>query len=168
MAQYDCIKKLWLSLPDNWRNGYKNNAAPLNLFKVAEDSAELDEKKKEEYHTITAKTLWLSQRSRPDIQLATGYHCTKVKCPNADDWDRLKFLMQYPWKTRFLPLIIGMKEDGVFTIYIDGAHAVHRDCRGQGGLIGTFGTGAMLSKSGKLGLTTTSSTETEIVSTGQY
>jgi len=101
-------------------NGYKNNAAPLNLFKDAEDSAELDEKKQEEYHTITAKTLWLSQRSRPDIQVATGYHCTRVKCPNADDWDKLKYLMQYLWKTRFLPLIIGMKGDGVFTIYIDG------------------------------------------------
>jgi len=35
-------------------------------------------------------------------------------------------------------------------------------------LIETFGTGAMLSKSGKLGLTTTTSTETEIVSTVQY
>jgi len=57
MAQYDCIKKLWLSLPDNWKSGYKNNTAPLNLFKVAEDSAEHDEKKKEEYHTITAETL---------------------------------------------------------------------------------------------------------------
>jgi len=153
MAQYDCIKKLWLSLPDNWKNGYKNNASPLNLFKVAEDSAELDEKKKEEYHTNTAKNLWLSQRSRPDIQFATGYHCTRVKCPNADDWDKLKYSMQYLWETRCLPLIIGMKD-------IDGAHAVHRDCRGQGGLIGTFGTGAMLSKSGKLGLTTTCSTET--------
>jgi len=61
-----------------------------------------------------------------------------------------------------------MKEDGVFTIYIDRVHAVHRDCRGQGGLIGTFGTGAILSKTGKLGLTTTSSTETEICFTGQY
>ena len=43
-----------------------------------------------------------------------------MKCPNVDDWDKLKYLMQYLWKTRFLPLIIGMKEDGVFTIYIDG------------------------------------------------
>ena len=24
---------------------------------------------------ITAKTLWLSQRPRPDLQLATGFHC---------------------------------------------------------------------------------------------
>ena len=72
-----------------------------------------------------------------------------MKCPTKDDWDKLKYFIQYLWKTRFLPLIIGMMEGGVFTIYIDGAHAVH--CRGQGELILTFGTGAMLSKSGKLG-----------------
>jgi hypothetical protein len=52
-------------------------------------------------------------------------------------------------------------------IYIDGAHAVHNDCKGHSGLFVTQGKGAMINVSKKLGLVTNSSTETEIVATGE-
>lgn len=63
--------------------------------------------------------------------------------------------MQYLRKSRFIPLIIM-------------SDAVHADCcKGHAGLFLTMGKGAMLNVSKKLGLVTNSSTETEIVSTGE-
>jgi hypothetical protein len=74
--------------------------------------------------------------------------------------------MQFLRATRFIPLII--MSDGINTvIYIDGAHAVHSNCKGHSGLFLTQGKGAMINISKKLGLVTNSSTETEIVSTGE-
>lgn len=148
------------------KGGYCNTLTPANLFKQFSDNKPSDPEKKEEYHTITAKTLWLSQRSQPYVQLASGYHCTKVTCPTKQDWKKLTWLMQYLWKTRFIPLIIEITEKGAI-IYIDGAHAVHYDAKGHSGLFLTQGKGAMINISKKLGIVTTSSTETEVVSTGE-
>ena len=165
-SQYDFLKKLILSLPESLKASYRNTPAPDYLFKVDADSPRLDKKRYEEYHTIVAKTLWASQRSRPDIQLANGFHCTRVKDANEHDWMKLGHLMGYIRKTRFIPLIIAMGDDGT-VIYIDGAHAVHMDARGHSGLYLTLGKGAMINVSKKLSVATTSSTETEIVSTGE-
>ena len=52
-------------------------------------------------------------------------------------------------------------------IYIDGAHAVHANCKGHSGLFVTQWKGAMISVSKKLRLVTNSSKETEIVYTGE-
>ena len=165
-TQYDYVKKMLNTLPKDLKAPYRNTPAPEYLFKISEESEALDPKRKDDYHTTVAKVLWISQRSRPDIQLATGFHCTRVKDPKEHDWNKLGYLMGYIKKTRFLPLIISMNEEGTL-IYIDGAHAVHTDARGHSGLILTQGKGAMISVSKKLGVVTTSLTETEIVLTGE-
>jgi hypothetical protein len=165
-SQYDFLKKLLNSLPDSMSTGKKNTAAPEYLFKTTDSSCPLNNTRKELFHTITAKTLWLSQRTRTDVQLAVGFCCTRIKEPNEHDWKKLTHLMQYLRGTRFIPLII--MSDGENTIiYIDGAHAVHTDCKGHAGLFLTMGKGAMINISKKIGLVTNSSTETEIVSTGE-
>jgi hypothetical protein len=165
-SQYDFLKKLLNSLPESMSTGKKNTAAPEYLFKTTDTTGLLDEKRKDIFHTITAKTLWLSQRSRTDVQLAVGFCCTRIKEPNEHDWKKLTHLMQYLRATRFIPLII--MSDGINTIiYIDGSHAVHSNCKGHSGLFLTQGKGAMINVSKKLGLVTNSSTETEIVATGE-
>lgn len=166
-TQYDYLKKLFNGLPEDMKSGaLKHTAAPEYLFKTTDETCLLNEAKKEEFHNITAKSLWVSQRTRPDTQLAVGFCCTRVKEPTEHDWKKLKHLMRYLWTTRYLPLII--INDGKDTIiYIDGAHAVHNDCKGHSGLFVTQGKGAMINVSKKLGLVTNSSTETEIVSTGE-
>ena len=165
-SQYDFLKKLLNTVPDALKSSYRTTPAPEYLFKVDDDSPRLDKVRFEEYHTIVAKTLWASQRSRPDIQLATGFHCTRVKDASEHDWLKLGHLMGYLRKTRYMPLIISMGDEGTL-IYIDGAHAAHMDARGHSGLFVTQGKGAMISVSKKLGVATTSSTESEIVSTGE-
>ena len=52
-------------------------------------------------------------------------------------------------------------------IYIDEAHAVYSDGKCHSGMFVTMGHGAMINVSKKLGLVTTSSTETEVVSNGE-
>ena len=165
-TQYDYLKKLLKDLPNGLATKYRHTPAPDYLFKINNESSLLDRKRSEQYHNMVAKILWLSQRSRPDIQLATGFHCTRVKEPTEHDWLKLGQLMGYLSYTRYLPLVISITSDGA-TIFIDGAHAVHMDAKGHSGLFATQGKGAMINVSKKLGVVTTSSTETEIVSTGE-
>ena len=119
--------------------GHRNTAAPSNLFQVNDKEYLLYEARQEEYHTITVKTLWICQRSRPDIQLAIAYHCTRVNKATDTDWAKLKHLMQFIWTWRLLPLIIKMNRNGEMMIYIDGAHIIHMDTRGYFGLFATMG-----------------------------
>ena len=167
LSQYDFVKKLNDDLPDEMKTGrYRYTPAPEDLFKINESSPKLDCARKETYHHIAAKTLWLSQRSRNDLQLASGYHCSRVKEPNEDDWRKLTWLMRYIWWTRFIPTIIRITDEGA-TIYIDGSHAIHADTRGHSGMYTTMGKGALINVAKKLGLVTISSTETEVVATGE-
>lgn len=165
-SQYDFLKKLFNSLPKSLKCDYRNSPAPEFLFKVNDEATKLDPERKEQYHNLVAKVLWASQRSRPDVQLANAFHCTRVKEPDEHDWMKLGQMIGYLRKTRFIPLIIGIGDEGTM-IYIDGAHAVHSDAKGHSGLYVTQGKGAMINVSKKLGVVTTSSTETEIVSTGE-
>jgi len=90
MSQYDFIKKLWLELPETLKGPYKCTPAPEDLFKISLNSPELSAQRKDQYHRITAKILWLSQRTRPDTQLATGFHCTRVKKPTKEDLKKIE------------------------------------------------------------------------------
>ena len=78
-SQYDFIKKFWKSLPDDLRKPYHNSPTLEYLFKVDKNAEVLDARRKDDYHTATAKSIFLSQHSRVDIQLPTGFHCTRVK-----------------------------------------------------------------------------------------
>ena len=101
------------------------------------------------------------------MQLATRFYCTRVKCTNVDDFRKLRWLMRYLWYTRYIPLIISIREDGEVCIYIDGAHAVHANGKEHSGLYVMIGKGAMINVLKKLGLVMNSSMETEVVSCGE-
>ena len=88
-----------------------------------------------------------------------GHYCTRVKSPTVQDWCKLKHVMGCLWKTRFLPLIISIDDDGRALTHVDGAHALHDDGKGHLDLFVTMDLGVMINASKKLGLVTTSSTE---------
>ncbi len=56
---------------------------------------DLDEKRADNFHSVTALLLFISRRSRVDIQTAVAYLCTRVAKPNEDDWKKLKRVLQY-------------------------------------------------------------------------
>ena len=78
-SQFDFVKKFWSSLPEDLKGPYRNTPAPDYLFKIDKNAQLLDVKKKDEYYSATAKAIYLSQRTRLDMQLPTGFHCTRVK-----------------------------------------------------------------------------------------
>ena len=101
------------------------------------------------------------------MQLATRFHCTRVKEKKEQDVMKFRYLSGCLWLTRHLPLIISINENGEAYACIDGAHAIHSDGKGHSGMHLAMGRGGMMNVSKKLGLVTTSSTETEVVANGE-
>ena len=67
IIQYDFIKKMHNDLNGNLKGVYRNTLAADFLFKVNLKAELLLKDKKEEYYRTTAKYLWISQRSRPNL-----------------------------------------------------------------------------------------------------
>ena len=116
-----------------------------------------------QFHRTVAQLLFLCTRARRDIQTAVFFLTTRVKQPNEDGWTKLKRVLQYLHGTRSLKLRIQVNDLRVMRWYMDAAHMVHWDCKGQTGAAMTMGPGAILSYSWKQKLNTKSSTETELV-----
>ena len=86
-----------------------------------------------------------------------------MKCPDEDDWGKLKRVMQYIKGTIHMPLILSAESMTLPRWWIDASYAVHNDCRSHTGAMVTFGSGMALSFSRKQKLSTKSSTEAEVV-----
>ncbi len=69
--------------------------APNNLFVVNEDCEKLLEAVSADFHTIGAKTLYVTKRARPDTCLAIAFLTTRVRAPNTNDWEKHCHLMEY-------------------------------------------------------------------------
>ena len=78
-THHDFEKKLWMNLPQDLKGNYRSTPAPDSLFKVDKDAPLLNYVIRETCHSSTTKTLWIIQRSRPDLQLSMGHHCARVK-----------------------------------------------------------------------------------------
>ena len=63
--------------------------APDNLFTVNEDCEKLPEEMAADFHTIIAKTLYVTKRARPDTCLSVAFLTMRVRAPNKDDWEKL-------------------------------------------------------------------------------
>ena len=88
ISMYNYVKKLINKLPKSMI-GNKPTAAPEYLFKTNDiDSKKLDKSDAEQYHTLTATTLYLGQRTRVDMQLWVSFLCTRVK--SSDEHDNKK------------------------------------------------------------------------------
>ena len=164
LLQCDYIKKMRNRLPKEMKKGYRFSPAPADLFKQKGNDSVLDHERQQSYHTITAETSWLSQRSRTNIQLVAEYHSTCIhKPPTESDWDKLVWNNSIYGNQDLFHLLFPSPRKEQYYIY--DAHAIHKDTKRQSGLYTTMGKCAMINVSKKLGLNTLSSTETEIVST---
>ena len=57
-----------------------------HLWKVNKNAEKLDEKKADLFHSIVAKLLHVTKRSRPDIETAVAFLMTRVSKSDVDDW----------------------------------------------------------------------------------
>ena len=141
--------------------------AKKGLFNV-KDAPELDPKRKEKFHSIVAKLLYLSQRSRIDIQTAIAFLCTRVSKSTVEDWDKLRRVLQYLHATEDMKYIVGADDVPHLLNWVDASFAVHEDMKSHTGGVMSLGRGAIMAKSRKQKLNTKSSTEAEVVGASDY
>lgn len=144
--------------------GKANTPALTNLFEVRE-SPLLNEEKRKEFHSITAKLLYLAKRVRPDILTTVSYLSTRVTKASEDDWKRLDRLLKY---LNYDPTSgITLKPgDGDITIraYADASYGIHEDGKSHSGLCIALGEGPVFVRSSKQRIVSKSSTEAELIS----
>ena len=68
--------------------------AANDLYKRGEGGL-LNKEKKEIFHTVVAKCLFVAKRSRPDILPTVSLLSGRVREPNKDDWGKARRLIQY-------------------------------------------------------------------------
>jgi hypothetical protein len=147
---------------------YKNlrkatTPANINLFKSAKGKL-LCNKDKSRFHTTVARLLYLSKRTRVDIQLPVLYLCTRVREPTTDDDAKLKRILGYLKLTLKKPRIITSTGNlRRLVAYVDASFAVHQDGKGHTGLTIRRGKSTLISVCKTQKIATKSSTESELV-----
>lgn len=143
-------------------------STPANddLFNVDDSMELLSVKRKELFHSLVAKLLYMSKRARPDILTAVAFLTTRVLNPNIQDWYKLKRLMKYLYGTRNLCLNITTTQPLCLQAYVDASFACHPDRKGHTGIFVTLGGGCIYGKSTKQKLVARSSTEAELIALG--
>ena len=156
------VQKMIDEFPEKLKKGVK---CPWTerLFKVDENSPKLDEKHKQTFHTFVIKGMFLSKRSRQDIQLCIVFLATRVRDPTEQDWQKLVRLMSFLEQTKDDLLTLEANEEQSNEYWIDAAFAVHPDYRSHTGAIQTLGKGAISSISTKQKVNSRSSTEAELI-----
>ena len=80
--------------------------AAEHLFKVNDKCEKLNDKLASDFHTFTAKGLFVCKRGRPDVQTAIAFLTTRVKEPDQDDWKKLVRMMTYLRDTKSMVLTL--------------------------------------------------------------
>jgi hypothetical protein len=93
--------------------------APDNLFKVNEDCDKLPDEMAADFHTIVAKTLYVTKRARPDTCLSIAFFTMRKRAPDRDYWEKLHHLVEYLRKDHARALVLGAKNNGLLMWYVD-------------------------------------------------
>jgi hypothetical protein len=112
------------------------------------------------FHSVVAKLLYVSRRSRLDIKLAIAFICTHMSCIMEQDWLKLKSVLKYLRGTLDEFLTLGADDVGLMKTWVD---ASYTSC----GVV-SFDMGAVMSKSSRQKLNMKSSTEAGLVGASDY
>ena len=115
----------------SWPEDFKGNDSVLtpcssNLFKVGRGGL-LNKSLKEIFHLTVAKSLFVSNCSRPDILPTVSVLCSRVKNPNKDDWAKARRLVHYLRKTLNLHLVLRYDGARIARWHVDASFAAHED-----------------------------------------
>jgi hypothetical protein len=160
----DSIAKMLLELPEDF-DGEASTPAGNDLFKIDENSPNVDEKKAQFYHTYVAKTLFVCKRARPDLQTTVSFLCKRVKDCREDDYKKLKRMLQFIRATKDDYLTLSAASLHNVRWWVDASYAVHPDMKSHTCGALSLGTGVIYGTSKSQKLNVKSSTEAEIVGT---
>jgi hypothetical protein len=161
----DYVKEMIEEFPEDLTTGRAATtpAGPDLFGQRPDNSARLDKKKQETFHSIVAKGLFLANQGRPDIQPTIAFLCTRVKDSTVNDWSKLTHMMRYLYNTQELVRTLSADDLSVMKWYVDTSFAVHPDYKSHTGMTMTMGSGAIETISRKQKLNTRSSTHAELV-----
>ena len=71
-----------------------SSAAQKSLFHVTY-LEKLKDKERMKLHIIVQKLLFVSKRSRLDLQTSVSFLCQRVRFPDISNWAKLKRLLQF-------------------------------------------------------------------------
>jgi len=145
MEEY--IKGVIDEAPEDMK-GESPTPAPNHLFTVnTESPIMLDSEESKIFHHITAKSLFLCKRARPDIQTAVAFLCTRVKAPDIDDYKKLARVIQYLHHTINMPLMLEADSLKLAKWWVDASCAVHTDMKSHTGGTLSLGKGVIFGTS---------------------
>jgi hypothetical protein len=148
--------------------GIAKTPATDQLFKISDNEELLDKEKREFFHSLTAKFLYLAKRVRPDILTAVSFLVKRVNNPTGEDLRKLERLVRYVRGTKELGIVLeASKILGVYGC-IDASYGVHNDMKSHSGCIIGIGKGPVYAKSGVQKLNTKSSSEAELVALSDH
>src|SRR5437870_2998801 len=78
--------------------------ASNDLFHVDEKSPALEKDRKEKFHSLVAKLLYMAKRARPDILAAVSFLTTRCQVSTDQDWNKLLRIAKYLFGNRELAL----------------------------------------------------------------
>ena len=143
--------------------GVRKTPATAQLFQVG-SSPVLTSSPRAHFHTVVAKLLYLSLRTRPDIALAVSFLTTRVTCANTDDMKKLDRVLQYLNGAQAKRLTLSCKGPLRVGGLIDVAFGAHDDGKGHTGTAHQLGDEAtVMAKSSKQTMVGKESTEAELI-----
>ena len=158
----DYVDGLLSEMTDDMK-GVAVTPAASHLNEVNEKAEKLSDARRDTFHHLTAKLLYLSNRARPDLQTAVSFLTTRIMHPDIDDWKKLSRCLKYLKGTRGLPMILGGNDEVDLKWWIDASFAIHPDMRSHTGVTMSLGHGCPYSSTNKQRINTKSSMEAELV-----
>jgi hypothetical protein len=143
--------------------GSATSPAAENLFEVSTSSPPLESARRERFHSLVAKLLYLAKRVRPDLLVAVSFLATRVLYATEQDDIKLTRALKYLRSTADLGLTLEANDIISVLGYVDASYGVHIDGKSHTGTAITLGKGAVYAKSGKQKVVSKSSTEAELI-----
>ena len=138
------------------------------VFQLNNTSPMLNEKERENFHSVVARLLYVSIKCRLDIQLPVSFLCSRVSKATKQDQYKLLRILQYLKDTAHDKLILGATNRKVLRSWVDASYACHENMKSHTGGAVSLGRGMVISKSSKQKLVTKSSTEAELVGASDF
>lgn len=145
-----------------------SSPARSRLRDVNPEGIPLNKDKKDAFHSIVQKLLWIMKRARPDLETAVSFLCTRVTKSDEDDWLKLRRVIAYIQCTLNDTRIIGATDLTKIFTWIDAAYAVNPDMKSLTRRGISMGLGISHIKSSKQKLNVNSSIEAELVGASDY
>ena len=108
--------------------------AKKNLFNIDMEGEPLNSGRRDNFHSIVAKLLYVSKRGRLDIHLAITFLYIRMACSTKQDWLKLKRVLEYLNGTLDKFLVLGADDICMMKTWVDASYAVHPDRKSHTGI----------------------------------